>query len=174
MMALCPCLVDTPLSRAAMNVGKNEKFSSEMGMRALQSSEVAEAFERLVVSGGPGEALLVYPGLTFYWPNVQFWMFNIYCYISKFLIMVRNVLYILVCQVQRNPLFHCHCHWGLRAHFISKFWPWFIYLGMGTQEIRAGRAWSAWWSHDIFVSFLRLYLSRHATILGILNKFEFS
>ena len=110
MMALCPCLVDTPLSRAAMNVGKNEKFSSEMGMRALQSSEVAEAFERLVVSGGTGEALLVYPGLTFYWPNVQFWMFNIYCYISKFLIMVRNVLYILVCQVQRNPLFHCHCH----------------------------------------------------------------
>ena len=91
MMALCPCLVDTPLSRAAMNVDKDEKFSSEMGMRALESSEVAEAFERLVVSGGTGEALLVYPGLTFYWPNVQFWMFNIYCYISKFLIMVRNV-----------------------------------------------------------------------------------
>ena len=90
MIALCPCLVDTPLSRAAMNVGKDQKFSSEMGMRALQSSEVAEAFERLVVSGGTGEALLVYPGLTFYWPNVQFWMFNIYCYISKFLIMVRD------------------------------------------------------------------------------------
>ena len=89
-MALCPCLVDTPLSRGAMNVGKDEKFSSEMGMRALQSSEVAEAFERLVVSGVTGEALLVYPGLTFYWPNVQFWMFNIYCYISKFLIMVRE------------------------------------------------------------------------------------
>ena len=90
MMALCPCLVDTPLSRGAMNVGKDVKFSSEMGMRALQASEVAEAFERLVVAGGTGEALLVYPGLTFYWPNVQYWMFNVYCYISKFLIMVKD------------------------------------------------------------------------------------
>ena len=63
---------------------------SEMGMRALQASEVAEAFERLVVAGGTGEALLVYPGLTFYWPNVQYWMFNVYCYISKFLIMVKD------------------------------------------------------------------------------------
>ena len=55
---------------------------------------------------------------------------------------------ILVCQVQRNPL----------------------YLGIGTQEIRASRAWSAWWSHDIFVSALRICLSRHATIFGNLNK----
>ena len=90
MMALCPCLVDTPLSRGAMNVDKDAKFSSEMGMRALQASEVAEAFERLVVAGGTGEALLVYPGLTFYWPNVQYWMFNVCCYISKFLIMVKQ------------------------------------------------------------------------------------
>ena len=96
MMALCPCLVDTPLSRGAMNVSKDAKFSSEMGMRALEASEVAEAFERLVVAGGTGEALLVYPGLTFYWPHVQYWMFNVYCYAAKFLIMVKKICILIL------------------------------------------------------------------------------
>ena len=60
MMALCPCLVDTPLAREAMGVDRDEKFSSEMGMRALLPSEVAEAFERLVVSGVSGGGLIKY------------------------------------------------------------------------------------------------------------------
>ena len=57
MVAACPCLVDTPLVRShvtrhtshlsvmnhrrnAMNIGKDEPFKSEMGMRPLKASEV--------------------------------------------------------------------------------------------------------------------------------------
>merc|ERR1711920_1212528 len=90
-MAVCPSLVDTPLARGALNINNDEKFSSnasEVGLRALLPSEVAEALEYLVVSGASGEALMVYPGFTFFWPNVQLRMLEIFCSISKFLNMV--------------------------------------------------------------------------------------
>ena len=62
--------------RNAMNIGKDEPFKSEMGMRPLKASEVllstfsimfsspdtivevAEAVERLVVSGESGQVLI--------------------------------------------------------------------------------------------------------------------
>ena len=62
MMAVCPSLVDTPLARGAFNINNDEKFSSnasEVGLRALLPSEVAEALAYLVVSGASGEVMMM-------------------------------------------------------------------------------------------------------------------
>ena len=62
MMAVCPSLVDTPLARGAFNINNEQKFSSnasEVGLRALLPSEVAEALAYLVVSGASGEVMII-------------------------------------------------------------------------------------------------------------------
>ena len=68
MMAVCPSLVDTPLARGAFNINNEQKFSSnasEVGMRALLPSEVAEALAYLVVSGASGEVMMMMMMMSF-------------------------------------------------------------------------------------------------------------
>ena len=51
---------------------------------------MAEGFERAVVSAAPGSALLIHPGLSFYWPDTGLAMFSLYCWAAKLVIKVRN------------------------------------------------------------------------------------
>jgi len=86
-VGLCPSLVDTLMIRNAIGKLKGD-LTSQYGMRALQPSEVAESLNRIIVTGESGQVLFVYPGLSFYWPDVQMFLFNFFCYASKFLIRI--------------------------------------------------------------------------------------
>ena len=59
-------------------------------MRSLTTREVAEGFEKVVVSGAPGSALLIHPGLSFYWPHTGLAMFSLYCWAARLVIKVRH------------------------------------------------------------------------------------
>jgi len=86
-VGLCPSLVDTKMIRSAL--GKlNGDLTSQYGMRALQPFEVAETLNRLIVTGESGQVLFVYPGFSFYWPDIQMFLFKSYCNASKFLIRI--------------------------------------------------------------------------------------
>ena len=67
---------------------QTEVLTSQYGMRALTTREVAEGFQTAVVSGAPGSALLLHPGLSFYWPDTGLAMFNVYCWAAGLLLQV--------------------------------------------------------------------------------------
>ena len=74
---------------------QTEVLTSQYGMRALTTREVAEGFQRAVVSGAPGSALLLHPGLSFYWPDTGLVMFNLYCWAAKLIIKVRTERFVV-------------------------------------------------------------------------------
>ena len=87
MVAICPLLTDTPLVRDAMN-NQDGELRSMYGMRALEAEEVAQGVARTVVSGGPGSTLVIYPGLSFFWPDTSLAIFNLCCWASKLILKV--------------------------------------------------------------------------------------
>ena len=66
------------------------ELTSQYGMRSLRAEEVAEGLGRAVVSASPGSALLIYPGLSFYWPDTSLAMFNLYRLASLMLVWVMG------------------------------------------------------------------------------------
>ena len=74
---------------------QTEVLTSQYGMRALTTREVAEGFQTAVVSGAPGSALLLHPGLSFYWPDTRLAMFNLYCWAAKLIIKVRTERFVV-------------------------------------------------------------------------------
>merc|ERR1719278_924042 len=66
------------------------QLRSMYGMRALTTREVAEGFQTAVVSGAPGSALLLHPGLSFYWPDTGLAMFNVYCWAAGLLLQLSG------------------------------------------------------------------------------------
>ena len=63
-------------------------LTSQYGMRSLTTREVAEGFEAAVVSAAPGSALLIHPGLSFYWPDSGLAVFRLYCWATRLLLQV--------------------------------------------------------------------------------------
>ena len=47
---------------------------------------MAAGLQRTVVSGAPGSVLVIYPGLSFYWPDTRLTLFNLYCLASRVLL----------------------------------------------------------------------------------------
>jgi len=70
MVAVCPGMTDTHLVRETLNIWEGElKFNANTP--AMKPEEVADGVETSVLSGETGSALLVYPGLSFYWPDLS-------------------------------------------------------------------------------------------------------
>ena len=90
MVALCPTLTDTPLIREVLGRREGETLTSQYGMRSLTTREVAEGFQRAVLSAAPGSALLIHPGLSFYWPDTGLAMFSLYCWAARILLLVST------------------------------------------------------------------------------------
>ena len=103
MVAVCPCLTDTPLIREVLGRGDSEALTSQYGMRSLTTREVAQAFQRAVVSGTPGSALLVHPEVSFYWPDSGLAMFNFYCLAARIILQVGY-------PVRQSPLLFVSTH----------------------------------------------------------------
>ena len=91
MVAVCPCLTDTPLIREVLGRADGELLTSQYGMRSLTTREVAQAFQKAVLSGAPGSALLVHPEVSFYWPETGLVMFNFYCLAARILLQVGYI-----------------------------------------------------------------------------------
>jgi len=78
-VGICPLFVDTDLVRSNMDVGRLAQF----GTRLLKTSEVGDAFERLVVEGKTGDMLVCLPGMNYFYPNWNRDLLKIFYVLSK-------------------------------------------------------------------------------------------
>ena len=76
------------MCREALHIREAGPLTSQYGMRSLRPEEVAAGLKVVVVSGPPGSALIIYPGLSFYWPDTNLAWFNLYCLVSRVLVEV--------------------------------------------------------------------------------------
>ena len=94
MVAVCPWVVNTNLVRNAVStMGEAEKTrkTSSWVHRLIEPEEVALAVEQAIVNGETGDVITVGPGVVYYYPDIQKFVFLIYKVIHTILVIIGRI-----------------------------------------------------------------------------------
>lgn len=94
MVAVCPWVVNTPLVQNALStMGEQEKArkTSSWVHKLIEPEEVAAAVEHALVHGESGDVITVGPGVVYYYPDIQKWVFLLYKVIHTILVTALGI-----------------------------------------------------------------------------------